>query len=178
MTPNERRALANALTHHLRRGWLTHRSTSTYASNPAGWHYASSRGFPATEYNRSTERIESVQYVRGLIDRDPSLGTRDALFELLRPDYDAAIARLPPARQAEWEEFLCGFAHPFYRDGDRLRWRADRCPIGAKHTVLVVTLACAVEYPDPRDVDAEYAADDELDLAELQRVLARADDTA
>lgn len=169
MTPNERRALANAMTHELRRGWLRHRSSTTYSSNARGWSYSSARGFATSEYTRSTERIESLQYVRALVERDAQLATRDLLFELIRTDYDAALSGLAAEYQAVWVEFLEeSIALPFHRSGVRLRWQAERCPAGAQRVALRLTLACHIEFPDSRDVADEYAAEEPVpDLAQI-----------
>jgi hypothetical protein len=175
VTPNERRALANAMTHQLRRGWLRHKASRTYSSNPRGWSYSSARGFPTSEHNRSTEQIEKLQYVRAFVEADTQLATRDMSFELIRTDYDAALSSLAAEYQAVWVEFLDeSLALPFHRSGVRLRWQAERCPAGAQRVALRLTLACSIEFPDARDVADEYAAEEQVpDLAQIVEAVER-----
>lgn len=175
MTPNERRALANAMTHELRRGWLRHKASRSYSTDPRGWSYSSARGFPTSEHTRSTEHIESLQYVRALVEADKTLATRDLMFELIRTDYDRALSSIAPEYQAVWVEFLDeSQALPFHRSGVRLRWQAERCPAGAQRVALRLTLACHIEIPDSRDVADEYAAEEQVpDLAQILEAVER-----
>lgn len=172
MTPNERRALANAMTHELRRGWLRHRASRVGTSNPRGWTYSSARGFASSEHQRTTEKVADLEYVRAFVGSDTELGTRSLLFELIRSDYEPLLSRLPPGVQAEWVEFLeLSYSMPFRKERDRLRWQAERCPAAAQRAALVLTLACRVEVPDPLDVDDEYAETDEINLSDLEQTL-------
>lgn len=170
---SERRLLANALTHQLRRGWETyaeHRQIGNPQLPTSSGGYSSGGGFAKHIEQAAYETIR-YQFVRGFLSRDERLGTRDIAYHLLRADHDKTVSNLKADYQAEYLDFLEeSRAAPFHARGVDLRRDTRRCSKRAAVTLLRLVLACSVEIIDPLDAADEFAEEEErVDLEELQR---------
>lgn len=172
MTSNLRRLIANHLTTELRKahdpnvGWRKAKATRAHSwtGNPKSNRYRVPGSYPHPA--AKGELISRLEYIEGFIERNPRLGTPDIAWALSKTDHDRLISRLPADHQIEYVRFLEeSTALPFHRDGDRLRWRADRCPATAAHALLLLTRTIDLQALDARDADEKLAREEDRMVA-------------
>ena len=176
MTPNARRAVANAICSELRRGWKRYTASRALTSNPRSRDYIARDGFTT---GMGYEVLAHYRYISAYVPADQTLATPDMAIHLTKDDHDAITQRLHPLDEVLTRNFVTNSrALPFRRSGARLRWNEQRCPEAAMRALLTLTTVTTVEELDPRDVADAYSEHEiRVDLETLQAAAKDADET-